>query len=581
MSTVKKKQIHVVKFKTNDGEVMNQEVAKANRLKQEFKKFNAQEKYEIEDTQGWVAWGQDNMRPQYLGFLYKNSGLHRAIIDGFAQMAAGLGTGNAKLDDCLVPLFLQFGLYRIAPLEIVWSRDGLEVAEMNVLSMANIRFSWDRDCFKMNGAYYSRDWTQPKSKRGKATKLCLFDPLARFGKDEEGNTVLVQPKQVLFIMWPSEDGRYYPDPSYEGGINWIEIDRQTSEFHRNSLENGLFPSMMITVKGTSVGEEDAIIDNLEQQLQGASNTGKFVVNFTDIDGGFEFTPITTNDADKLYQWHVDTAAEKILQAHGVVSPLLFGIRTATGFGGNADEMKVGEAIYNERVIKPVQKLFERELSRVIPNVKITPKPSFFQTETAPVQQSELEKKKFDENFLTEFIEVNSDAIGEDWIEIDSYEVDPSEDDESADKFVSTGTARPNARSAQDKTIDGVTFYARYVYDGNNDPERPFCKKMMAAGKVYRKEDILAMNDVAVNPGWGPRGANTYSIWLYKGGANCYHYWRKVIYVSAKDLGVDINSPNAKTIAIDKAKAKGFNPRNQRLVPVKPIDMPNQGFLPKD
>jgi hypothetical protein len=568
--------MRVVHQKVHSGELMD----KAMIQRQEFKRFNAQEKYEVENTKGWVDWGQDNLRPQYLGFLYKSSGLHRAIVDGFAQIAAGLGTGIDMLDEQIVPMFRQFAIYGIAPLEIVYTRDGSEIAEVNVLSMANIRFSWDKDSFKVNGAWYSRDWTQPTSKRGKAVQLTMFDRIARYGKDDEGNTILVQPKQVAFVMLPSEDGRYYPDPVYQGGIDWIEVDRQAGEFHRNSLENGLFPSMMITVKGAGTTEqEDAIISSLEQQLSGASNTGRFVVNFTDIDGGFEFTPITTNEADKLYQWQVDTAAEKILQAHGVVSPLLFGIRTATGFGGNAEEMKTGEFIYNERVIKPAQALFDRELSKIFAtDVKITPKASMFAQEAAlPVQQKE--KKKFNEHILTEFIEINGETASDDWICIDEYEADTENDD--ADLFVSTGTARPNAKSSLDKTIDGVTFYARFEYAGSQSPERPFCQKMMQAGKIYRKEDIMAMGRVPVNAGWGPNGADTYSIWMYKGGGNCYHYWKKKIFVSAKDLGVDINSPNAKTIAAERAAAKGFRPRIQRLVPVKPIDMPNNGFLPKD
>ena len=52
---------------------------------------------------------------------------------------------------------------------------------------------------------------------------------------------------------------------------------------------------------------------------------------------------------------------------------------------------------------------------------------------------------------------------------------------------------------------------------------------MSARKVYRKEDILQMGSRAVNAGWGPRGAATYSIWLYKGGGNCHHFWLRQIY----------------------------------------------------
>jgi hypothetical protein len=43
--------------------------------------------------------------------------------------------------------------------------------------------------------------------------------------------------------------------------------------------------------------------------------------------------------------------------------------------------------------------------------------------------------------------------------------------------------------------------------------------MTAAKKLYRKEDIINMGSKEVNKGWGPKGnSNTYSIWLWKGGA---------------------------------------------------------------
>jgi hypothetical protein len=38
-------------------------------------------------------------------------------------------------------------------------------------------------------------------------------------------------------------------------------------------------------------------------------------------------------------------------------------------------------------------------------------------------------------------------------------------------------------------------------------ERAFCNKMLTANKVYRKEDILAMENETVNPGFGKNGAS--------------------------------------------------------------------------
>jgi hypothetical protein len=118
-------------------------------------------------------------------------------------------------------------------------------------------------------------------------------------------------------------------------------------------------------------------------------------------------------------------------------------------------------------------------------------------------------------------------IWENYDIIDEIEVDYEEEDKI--EFVSTGTARPNAKSSQ----DGEDFIVRYRYVGNKTPERSFCKAMMSAEKVYRKEDIVYLDNKVVNAGWGPKGANTYSIWLYKGGGDCHHKWNRVIYLKKR------------------------------------------------
>jgi len=190
----------------------------------------------------------------------------------------------------------------------------------------------------------------------------------------------------------------------------------------------------------------------------------------------------------------------------------------------------------------------------------------------------------------ELIQLGEDA-DEDWILIDEYDVDYDEDDSENEAIshifdaveihqVSTGTAKPNATSEQDQTIDERKYYTRYRYSGKlTDVSRPFCTKMLQADKLYRKEDILAMGNKAVNPGWGPNGADTYSCWLYKGGGNCHHVWKKQLYISAKGFGLDLNNPNVRTQAWAKAEKAGYKVRNNYLVERKPIDMPYNGFLP--
>ncbi len=111
---------------------------------------------------------------------------------------------------------------------------------------------------------------------------------------------------------------------------------------------------------------------------------------------------------------------------------------------------------------------------------------------------------------------------EGWELVDSHKVDYESEDEldaylselnnpnqsllsKLWNFVSTGTARPNTSSEQ----DGNIFKSRYRYTGDiKDNSREFCKKMIQANKVYRKEDIIQMGSQVVNKGWGAEGADT-------------------------------------------------------------------------
>jgi hypothetical protein len=93
---------------------------------------------------------------------------------------------------------------------------------------------------------------------------------------------------------------------------------------------------------------------------------------------------------------------------------------------------------------------------------------------------------------------------------------------------------------------------------------------------------------STNPGWGPRGTDTYDIFLYKGGGACHHFWTRETYKRFTDprkKGANKITPSEARKAGEilptpytKEDGSDFN-KNSKLVYTKPIDMPNQGFLP--
>jgi hypothetical protein len=323
--------------------------------------------------------------------------------------------------------------------------------------------------------------------------------------------------------------------------------------------------------------------------------------------------IPLNDAPDHYTYLSEECLRKIMLGHNVTSPLLFGVASSNGFSSNADELENSFVLFNNMVIKPFQEEIIDALDKILAfnNISLnlffkTLKPLEFvdlenaMTEEQVIEETGTELSKHDslDNEIADGLIDLGETPDEKWVLIDEFEVDYDQED-AIDKeiemastrkqsllskvynFVSTGTANPKAKSEQDKVIDGFKFITRYVYSGETSAKsREFCQKMTAADKVYRKEDIERMSKQAVNAGWGPKGADTYDIFLYKGGGNCHHKWLRRTYVSFEEgMGIDPTSPNAKTISTNKAEKAGYRLRNPQKVAMMPVDMPHNGFLP--
>ena len=609
------------------------------------------------DRKGWVNYGDQNDFPQYLRDLAHESPVHGSLVVAIGDMIAGKGIKSeqyqAELDAldvnaltyaCAHDLKLFGGFY----IEVIWSNDRTVISKLNAIPFEECRIAVNQDDDSEIGIFHSYDWSNTRKKKNTPEFIPKYNYLTR---EQE-------PRQIYWCFtYTGSD--VYPRPDYWSAINYIELDKQISIFHINQISNGLFPSTIINFyNGQATPEQkQQMMMDWENKMSGARNAGKVVMFFNERDQPkTEITPFPVNDADKQYQLMDTTATQKIITAHRVTTPLLFGIRETSGFGSNKDEMATGLEIFNKQVIQPYQEKIntsiEELLSNQLPGVNFTIVPNtplaveqaeavvdatggttdvaatalngaqiaslvdivmqsaagavpvtsakaivqaafptlppatvdaiFADVLPGSLQPQEVimsdEKKKVDDSTAGDALIALGEDASEDWILIDSYNADEEIEHEFA---VRTGAARPAAKSEQDAIIDGKYFITRYVYAGSfSHPDmRPFCKKMIEAGKLYRKEDIVAMENVAVNPGWGPEGANTYDIWFYKGGGNCKHFWEKRVYVDASGAKINPNDPDASRIAVSMAERMGYKVRNNSLVAKLPEDMPYNGFLP--
>jgi len=151
-------------------------------------------------------------------------------------------------------------------------------------------------------------------------------------------------------------------------------------------------------------------------------------------------------------------------------------------------------------------------------------------------------------------------------------------------FARVGESKADSKSKQDGT-DGENFYkVRYEYatGRTSDDSREFCKKMLRSGKVYRKEDIIgqkhSLSSIRCNPGLAGNKKGIYDVWLWKGGKNCGHFWRRKIYFYKLGVAKGTKISQATdVIGLVEARSRGFYPEaNDSKVSRIPYNMPNRG-----
>lgn len=320
------------------------------------------EAIEKENRAGWIDYGFNNLFPQHLITLYYNSPIHNALTNSIAYMIEGQGTGTI-LDNALQGIAFDLKLQGAFVAEVIWSMDFTRVVKINHLPFENCRLAYDKEEDDITGVWYSKDWANSRSKKGKPEFIPAFNP----SQAEE------QPRQVIYAHGMMAGSSYYAKPDYFGALNYVELSYQMGLYHVNNILNGLFPSFIINfLNGIPQKEErEAIRREWEERLSGASNAGKFLMTFNeDPTRAPSIESFPLSDADKQYQFLSEETAKQIMVGHRVVSPLIHGIRDTTGFGSNKDEMIVGMEIFNTQVIKPYQRIIEDVFTPILGNVEI-------------------------------------------------------------------------------------------------------------------------------------------------------------------------------------------------------------------
>ena len=328
----------------------------------------------VQEVRGkdWIEYGDANgewrnLYPQFLIDLYYSSSITAAIVNATSEMIAGEdlvisdeddrdeeariklqnfinnANSNETLHEVIKKISFDFKLQGAFALNIVWSQDRTQIAEIYHIPVEKIRCERPDEFGKTNAYYVSGDWANTRS--NKPYRVPAFNTNDR-----------TSPNQILYTGLYSPNMNSYYTADYISCNNWALIDSKVSEYHLQNVSNSFSGSFLISfANGIPTFEERKQIEQSITEKFTGTNAGKFILTFSDDKTRTpEISAISPSDLDKQYLALQELLTQNVLSGHRITSKTLMGLDSANGFSSSADELLNASNFYLNSVVMPFQ-----------------------------------------------------------------------------------------------------------------------------------------------------------------------------------------------------------------------------------
>jgi len=528
-----------------------------------------------ERNRDWVGIGDNNDYYQTLIDAYMESTTNQSTINGIVNMIYGKGLdatdSNQKPEEyaqmkqlltpnCMRKVCNDLKLLGEAAIQV--SYKGNKVGSLTHFPRETLRAEKMDANGDIKNYYYAPDWT----KVTRNTKLTKFPVFGSGAKNE------------IYIIKRFVSGYYYYSPA-DYQISYAILEKEIADFLINDAQCSFSGTKVINFNGgiPDRTKQLEIKDQVMGKLTGSYGEKVIVAFNNNAEQKTTIEDIPLPDAPEHYSYLSEECQRKILLTHRVTSPLLLGLRDGNnGLGNNSEEIETATLLFDNIVIKPYQHLIIDSLNEILAVNDITLN-LYFKT-LQPLEFIEIDKelqdaeaieeetgiKQEDSDFDFELQLAQSKGLPEEVYNAvlkglkgeqmsSEWEIadirDYNEENTSADEWAKDVihlAKEPKADTPiknipkKGSTLDKSYYAVRYKYDvgtarGSGGNSRPFCQALMnrtKQGVVYRIEDInKAMIDKSLFIKYNlPMHKNqTFDLFKFKGGINCRHIWREVLY----------------------------------------------------
>jgi len=333
----------------------------------EFGVFNLAVPQNIEEPQDiskirtkFIPFGTDNLFPQYLAKLKRQSSTHRSVLAQKTIFTSGAKfvTDNESLKDYIKNV----------------NADGESLREV-FSKLAD-------DYYTFGNAYlegviydggvnlYHIDATTVRMSKNKKSALVHPDWAKYNTMKDELNVIPIYPevKNNRFIMQYKDyepTFSFYGLPDYVAALEHIAVDYEIGKWNHTKFKNGFQPSAIVEISG-DMGEEEAkkLVDEAQKKFVGEGNNGKIMFIVKNGDTSAANVSIIKDDQDGSWLDLQRITDQNIVTAHRW-QPSLSGLVSSGKMNNTGSEIRIAYDLAMTTVIKDTSDLLLNGIKTIL------------------------------------------------------------------------------------------------------------------------------------------------------------------------------------------------------------------------
>ena len=309
----------------------------------------------------FIPFGDDNLFPQYLAEVKRQSPTHRAILGQKKILSIGkqfhsedervqnfindVNSDGQSMREVYGRLMDDYYSFGNAYLQIVKYEGGINLFHIDA---TKCRISKNQDHI-----YIHSDW----AKYGTTKEDTIVVPTY---PNFENNTSIVHFKDYEPTF------NYYGLPDFVGALEgWLQIDWELQTYNHSKFKNNFTPSAIVEISG-DMGEAEAekLVKDAQQKWTGKGNNSKILFLVKNGDSSPANVTLLSDNSDGSFMDLQKLTSQNIITAHRW-QPAMSGIVSAGKLTNTGNEIRVAWEMVMGTIIKDVEELLFNKITQII------------------------------------------------------------------------------------------------------------------------------------------------------------------------------------------------------------------------